>query len=906
MKLPLIDETECLILGGSAEALKEAFRLAGEGRRVTMAMNETFPATDLCGTNRYFERERLNWLPQMPEFLFQGNGVFHPDRLKRYLEDLCAQKGIRLFYFLWKTEICRREDWQLVKLAGKGGLFGIRCREVKEFLRDEEDAACEMFIREGSSPYWALFGAQRPEKAGQNVAVDLFRCRQAILKAYAQQKKEHPDWNPGRFAVRGYGAKDGSGNREENRKALRRERKKVRFRVGNEMLLFQKYPVSEEPDWMFMEVREYDLVVAGGGTAGAMAAIHGARNGLKTVVIEPNYELGGTGTVGGVTSYWFGRRFRDVMEIDEEVRKISEGCGLKTKPGIWSEFEDFHAGIKAQVYLKKCLEAGVDVAFGQIAFGAVMKDGNMAGVVTAGEEGNVAYLGKATLDATGDGDIAVAAGADYETGNGRDSISYWASLAQYVSGDVCKNNFSCTLMSADPEDYTRFILDGRKLGGEIFDHGTYVSMRESRHIKGKCRLTLRDLLTFRKYEDGLYTCFSNYDPKGKVTADLVYAGILPLQAAIQIPLSALEPVDRKGKRIRGLYVLGKAISASHDIFPSIRMQPDLMHQGAAMGELCAAALSRGLLPEDLSGTKIRKTVAETTGDFLEMPEWSDLPRTMAERIEAGTRSHWVGVPFLYEEKEQNPLIAAMCANAEEVLPVLRERLLRETDLELRSRLIGCALWHGEDGWTEEFCGMLCGELKRSAENLPLREGSVHCVQLLPDHGAMPETVYRLNLLAWSKKKCVLEPFRLVLGRLENGGRDYEDIRKGIFHYVEAFAYVAERTGRKEFSPMLKKLLSFGEFRRVLEAGTEAAPMAERMAVLTLSLCRALARIGEKEGYLGLIALLKNRSASISCSACRELRQLTGAQHGLCPEKWKAEIAENARVGKEQRIRGKTW
>ena len=38
-------------------------------------------------------------------------------------------------------------------------------------------------------------------------------------------------------------------------------------------------------------------------------------------------------------------------------------------------------------------------------------------------------------------------------------------------------------------------------------------------------------------------------------------------------------LDEKGERIEGLYVLGKAISATHNIFPSIRMQPDLMHQG---------------------------------------------------------------------------------------------------------------------------------------------------------------------------------------------------------------------------------------------------------------------------------------------------------------------------------------
>ena len=905
MRLPMIEETDCLILGGSTQALREAFRLSQEGRRVTMAVSDTFLAGDLCGTNRYSERDRLEWVAGLPDSLFQGNGVFYPDRLKLYLEELCREREIRLFYFLWKVEVCERGERKLVKLAGKGGLFGILCREVKEMAEKEEDLAYRVFVRDNSVPFWSLFCAQRGKSEGKT-AENLYRCREAVLKEYAAQKKAHQGWHLGRFAVRGYDPESGSGRAEEKCEEPMRKRKAVRIRVENEMIRFQKYPVLTEPDTLSMEIREYDLVIAGGGTAGAMAAIHGARRGLKTVVIEPNYELGGTGTVGGVTTYWFGRRFRDVMEIDEEVKKVSRACGLEMKPGVWSEFEDFHAGIKAQVYLKKCLEAGVEIAFGQIAFGAVMNEDGIAGVATAGEEGNVAYMGRMILDATGDGDIAAAAGAGYETGNGRDCISDWASLAQYLSGETYRNNFSCTVMSADPRDYTDFILNGRKRGGEIFDHGTYVSMRESRHIRGKCRLTLRDLLTFRKYPDGLYTCFSNYDPKGKVTADLVYAGVLPPQVAIQIPLSALEPVDLRGKGIRGLYVLGKAISASHDLFPSIRMQPDLMHQGAVMGELAAVALSRGILPEDLPEEEIRKTAAETTGDLLELPEWNDSSRGMVWRIQETTRSHWVDVPFSYEEKGQNPLIAVMCAGAEDVLSDLRERLQLESGESLRRLLIGCALWHGEDGWTEEFCEMLCRELEAQGTILPEREGSVSCVQLLPDHGVMPETAYRLNLLAWSRKACILEPFRLVLAKLERSERDYRDIRKGTYHYVEAFAYAAERSGRKEFSAMLRKLLAFGEFREILEKGGGSDPMAERMGTLALSLCRSLARLGESDGYAGLIALLGCRCVSVACSACRELEQLTGAGHGLRPEKWEAEVAENGEVRKVQRIRRKVW
>ena len=47
--------------------------------------------------------------------------------------------------------------------------------------------------------------------------------------------------------------------------------------------------------------KNYDLIVAGGGTAGALCAIAAARSGVKTAVIEPLYSLGGLAANSGLT-----------------------------------------------------------------------------------------------------------------------------------------------------------------------------------------------------------------------------------------------------------------------------------------------------------------------------------------------------------------------------------------------------------------------------------------------------------------------------------------------------------------------------------------------------------------------------------------------------------------------------
>ncbi len=51
---------------------------------------------------------------------------------------------------------------------------------------------------------------------------------------------------------------------------------------------------------------EFDVVVSGGGTAGAVAAIASAREGAKTAVVEHSTCLGGIGTGGGIHHYYLG------------------------------------------------------------------------------------------------------------------------------------------------------------------------------------------------------------------------------------------------------------------------------------------------------------------------------------------------------------------------------------------------------------------------------------------------------------------------------------------------------------------------------------------------------------------------------------------------------------------------
>ncbi len=965
----IIARTECVILGGSANALEQALALAKQ-KKVLMIVGGIRLAEDICDTNRY-QRPDVE-LPFQRELL-PGDGDETPDQYQKRLEDLCEKSGIEVLYFLRYVDSRPVGEETLVRVAGKGGVFGILCGscvDCREVQTEERYLA--MITREGQSGY-ELLEAADGGGARCDHAHRLLSLKRALLEKLIQRRAQDPKLHPGRFAVRGFGKAVSERDRERDleRRSVRdaaddldwRGRKPAekmeRFAVKgqNRFGRFTFLEQSAEEAAVEAATETWDLVVAGGGTAGVMAALHAGRNGLRTVLIEPNYDLGGTQTVGGVSTYWFGHRFSDVREIDGEVERLCAACGVRKKQGIWSEADDFHAGIRSYVYLKLCLEAGVKIVFGQLAHSAVCCEDaagrRIQGVVTAGDAGNRVYFGKAVIDATGDGDLAVAAGAAGCYGSERDLITYWGSLAQYTSPETYKNNFSSMLFAEDPLDYSRFIRLGRKRGGEIFDHGSYVSMRESRHIRGESTVTLRDLITYRTYPDGLYTCYSNYDPKGKLDADMVYCGVLPPQVSIQIPLSALLPVDEAGRRIQGLYVAGKAISATHNVFPSIRMQPDLMHQGAVLGALLAKALLSGKTPETMGEQERRRFLLSYTDDSLTLPEFTKSGAECASQITDRDRTHWVDVEFSFEETGCFPSLGLMAAaetdEREAVRRILRKRLATEKDPELRQTLIGYALWYGMDDWTEELCAILCRKLAAPGADadcaedgesdgkcvLPERSGSVMCAQLLPDHGVMPEVVYQLNQLGFSRKKVILEPFELLLGLLERTRRDYLRIQKGTYHYIEAFVYAAEHSGQKEFIPMLKRLLRLPELRDCVDAAeqndgikrkdetcqydqekgergilhesrsAEASEgpqhdrdavengelMRERLQILVFLLNRTLAMLGAPEGFTGLADLLLIENMAIRGSAVMTLRRLTGEDRGVSREGWLSVFAQ---------------
>lgn len=163
-------------------------------------------------------------------------------------------------------------------------------------------------------------------------------------------------------------------------------------------------------------VREVDVLVCGGGVSGVGAALGAARTGAKTMVIERNAFLGGAATAVLMNTWNVpaSRMTGVTREIALELAKRGEGN--ITGPTFPFDPEGFK-----QLANEWLTEAGVEVLNYTSVEEAIMDGSRINGVIVHNKSGRQAILARTVVDATGDADIAAAAGAEYVKGRERDS-----------------------------------------------------------------------------------------------------------------------------------------------------------------------------------------------------------------------------------------------------------------------------------------------------------------------------------------------------------------------------------------------------------------------------------------------------------------------------------------------------
>jgi len=329
----------------------------------------------------------------------------------------------------------------------------------------------------------------------------------------------------------------------------------------------QDLPTIPQEERSVPVLGRYDVVVIGGGTGGAPAGIAAARQGAKTLVVEMLHGLGGVGTLGAISKYYWGNRVGFTKEVAPET-----GWRPEQKMEMWRS---------------KLREAGADIWFGTIGCGAFVEGGKVKGAAVVTPFGRGVVLAKVVVDSTGNSDIAAAAGADVMYTDGSFIALQGTGLPPRRLGVSYTNTDFTIVDETDMLDVWHVMLYAKKKAGDAFDLGQLIDTRERRRIVGDVTISILDSVNQRTYPDTICEAYTNFDTHG-YTVHPFFMLEMPHKRGLRtnIPYRALLP-----KGLDGILVTGLGISMHRDAVPLCRMQPDVQNQGYAAG-VAAAPTSR--------------------------------------------------------------------------------------------------------------------------------------------------------------------------------------------------------------------------------------------------------------------------------------------------------------------------
>lgn len=192
----------------------------------------------------------------------------------------------------------------------------------------------------------------------------------------------------------------------------------------------------------------FDVIVCGGGTAGALAAIAAARQGANTLLIEEYGFLGGTATAALVTPWM--RNAVDGNNLnqgltDELKQRLTQmgGQGLGNGSDGW-----FNPELLKYVLEEMAVASGVRMLYYTRVVDVVSLNHRVGGVVIHNKGGLSSVSARVVVDATGDADVAFLAGASIKKGRESDGMQQALSV-RFNLANVDTNRLALYLEELD-------------------------------------------------------------------------------------------------------------------------------------------------------------------------------------------------------------------------------------------------------------------------------------------------------------------------------------------------------------------------------------------------------------------------------------------------------------------------
>ena len=379
----------------------------------------------------------------------------------------------------------------------------------------------------------------------------------------------------------------------------------------------------------------YQVIVAGGGPSGFIAALAAVRSGAKTLLIERYPFLGGTGTAGLMTSYNGFRNQRPPEALQtvkgipaEYIAALVREGGLCDDEGNANTYPQpahdikngdlmfsigFDAEVAKIVMLQMIQKEGVSLLLHSWICGPLLDGLRVTGVLTESKSGRRAFAADIVVDATGDGDIAARAGAPfmgpsdkgdrmgmslmYRVGGapaGLSGIRIGDKVVRWGPGFMGDGLDADILTKAEVESRLKLWEQFKKMrlepgmgGLSLLQTSTGIAVRETRRILGEVTVTERDAMRGTRFPDVIAISSNPMPSYHDKRFFFEHEGF-------DIPYRALVP-----QKVEGLVLTGRCISCEQAPFQSARSMAPAMAVGHASG--CAAALAarNGVPPRKL-------------------------------------------------------------------------------------------------------------------------------------------------------------------------------------------------------------------------------------------------------------------------------------------------------------------
>lgn len=409
---------------------------------------------------------------------------------------------------------------------------------------------------------------------------------------------------------------------------------------------------------------ETDVLVVGGGSSGATAAITAAQQGASVMLVERYGFLGGISTQVLDTFYGFytpGSEARKVIGgvPDQVVEALMKRGKALYRPNTYGAGQGITYDPQTLKIVWETLaeNAGAKLLYHTFVVDVLTDGERVTGVIAVNKSGFLHISAKTIIDASGDADVATAAGVPHESG-GTDApvqsltttfhlINVDVDRAQQVKKDELHARMQTAIESGDydlprregsvhinplpgvmvtnmtrvgnidaidAEQLTRAEIEGRRQAHEYarflvdcvpgYENADMTSLshqigiRESRRIYGDYRLTKDDVLSARKFEDAIAQCGAPIEDH-HAGSDTKWH-YLPDGATYDIPYRALLP-----QKIEGLLVVGRCLSADHDAHASVRSMGQCMAMGQAAGVAASLSVTQNTTPRSVSITTLQ-------------------------------------------------------------------------------------------------------------------------------------------------------------------------------------------------------------------------------------------------------------------------------------------------------------